>query len=232
MSPGISPAAVEESVDKVTAVTVAVTEGPGGTKTGSVDEAAEIGPAAAERREAESLVWSLGSWTGIQVELVKSVIGFGQEQPVVGHRATGPTARKELGNKEAESVGVPVPVGVLVSEGVCAAAADRAALLVCEGQMLEGVAALGKELGLQAVLVGAGNRGFVENGDFGQAGHNRVSGSESHSLLVLAVHKIPSVHKACFPCLQHYGLAPPLDIFGVLEGRTPGQGNQAPAGDL
>lgn len=233
MNPGISPAAVEESVDKVTAVLAAVTEGPGDTKTGSVDEAAETGPAVAVRREAESLVWSLDSWTVIQVELVKAVAGFAREQPVVGRRATGPTAKKELENKEAESVGVPVPVRVPVPVGACAAAAvDRAALPVCEGQMLEGVAALGKEPDLQAVLAGAGYRGFDENEDLGQAGHNRVSGSESHSLLVPAVRKIPSVHKAYFPFLLQYDLVLPLDIFGVPEGRTPGQGNQAPAGDL
>lgn len=202
----------------------AVTEGPVGTQTGSVDAMAETGPAVAVR-EAESLLWSLGSWTVIQVEVVKSVFGFAQQQPVVGRRATGPTVKMELENKKAVTVGVPVPVGAC-------AAADRAALPVCEGQMLEGVAALGKEPDLQAVLAGAGNRGFVEREDLGQAGYNRVFGFESHSFLVPAVHKIPSVHKACFPCFQGNDLALPLDTFGVPEGRTLGQGNQAPVGDL
>lgn len=97
--------------------------------------------------------------------------------------------------------------------------------------MLGGVAALGKVPDLQAVLAAVGNRGFVVSEDLGQAGCNKVSGSESHSS-VPAVHKIPSVHKACFPCPQGYVLAFQLDIFGVLEGHTPGQGNQALAGDL
>lgn len=224
-----SPVAVAESVDKVTAVLAAATEGPGGTKTGSADEEAEIGPDVAVRKEAGSL----DSWTVIQVELVKAVIGFAREQPVVRHRPTVQTAGKDLGNRKAESVGVPVPVGTPVPAGACAAAAaDRAALLVCVGQMLEGAVALGKEPDLQAVLAEAGNRGFVENEDLGQVGHNRVSDSGSHSLLAPADRKIPSAHKACFPCLLGYDLAPQLDIFGVLEGHTPGQGNQALAEDL
>lgn len=56
MSPGISPAAVEESADKEMVVLAAVTEGPGGMQAGSVDEAAETGPVVAVRRVAESLV--------------------------------------------------------------------------------------------------------------------------------------------------------------------------------
>lgn len=215
MNPGISPAAEEESVDKVTVVLAVVTGGPGGKQAGSVDEAAATGPVVAVRRVAERLAWSLDSWTVIQEELVKSVVGFDQEQPEVGHKANGSTGKKKLGNKEAESVGVPVSVGA------CAAAADRAALPVCEGQM-KGAAAQGKVADLQAVLAGAGNKGFVVNEDLGQAGHNKVSGSESHSLLVPAAHKIPSVHKACFPCLQEYVLAFPLDISGAPQGHNPG----------
>lgn len=225
MSLGISPAAVEESADKVTVVLAAVTEGPGGMQAGSVDEAAETGPVVAVRVAAESPVWSPDSWAVIRREFVKSVVGFDLGQPAVGHRATGPTGRKELGNKEAEIVGVPVSVGAC-------AAADRAALPVCEGQMPEGAAALGKVPALQAVLAGAGSREFAVSEDLGRAAHNKVSGSESYSLLVPAVHKIPSVHKACSPCLQGYVLAFPLDIFGVPKGHTPGQGNQALAGDL
>lgn len=225
MSLGIPPAAVEESADKVTVVLAAVTEGPGGMQAGSVDAVAETGPVVVARVAAESLVWSPGSWIVIQQELVKSVVGFDPGQSAVGHRVTGSTGRKGLGNKEAETVGVPVSVGAC-------AAADRAALPVCEGQMLKGVAALGKVPALQAVLAGAGSRGFVVSEDLGQADHNKVPGSESYSLLVPAVRKIPSVHKACFPCLQRYVLAFPLDIFGVPKGHTLGQGNQAPVGYL
>lgn len=224
MSPGIFPAAVEESADKVIVVLAVVTEDPGGMQAGSVDERAVTGPVVAVRRVAESLVWSLNSWAAIREELVKSVVGFDLEQPVVGHRVTGSTGSQELGNKEAESVGVPV------SEGACAAV-DRAALLVCEGQMLEGAAALDKVPDLQAVLAEAGNRLFVVSEDLGQAGHNKVSDSESHSS-VPAVHTMPSVHKACLPCFQPCVLAFPLDIFGVPEDHTPVQGKWALAGDL
>lgn len=225
MSLGIPPAAVEESADKVTVVLAAVTEGPGGTQAGSVDEVVEMEPVVAVRVAAESLVWGPDSWTVIQQELVKSVVGFDLGQSAVGHRATGPTGKKELGNKKAETVGVPVSVGAC-------AAADRAALPVCEGQMLKGVAALGKVPALQAVLAGAGSRGFVVSEDLGQLGHNTVSGSVSYNLLVPAVRKFPSVRKACFPCLQRYVLAFPLDIFGVPKSHNPGQGNQTPVGYL
>lgn len=61
MSPGIFPAAVEESADKVIVVLAVVTEDPGGMQAGSVDERAETGPVVAVRRVAESLVWSLNS---------------------------------------------------------------------------------------------------------------------------------------------------------------------------
>lgn len=124
MSPGIFPAAVEESADKVTAVLAAVTEDPGGMQAGSVDETAETGPLVAVRRVAESLVWHQDSWTVLQEELVKSVVGFDQEQPAVGHRATGPTGRQVLGNKGLETVRVPVFVRACV-------AADTEALPVC-----------------------------------------------------------------------------------------------------
>lgn len=161
----------------------------------------------------------------IQKELVKAVVGFDQEQPAVGHKATDQTGRQEFGNMEAEIVEVPVSVEACV-------AADRADLLVCEDQMLEGVAALDKVPDLQVVLAVAGNRVFVVSEDLGQADHNKVFDSENYSLLVPAVHKIPSVHKVCFPCLQGYVLAFPLDIFGVPEGHSLAQGNQVPVEDL
>lgn len=56
-----------------------------------------------------------------------------------------------------------------------------------------------------------------------------VPGPESHSLLVPAVHMIPSVdHMACRPCLQGYVLAFPLGIAVDLETHNPDLGNLAP----
>lgn len=121
------------------------------------------------------------------------------------------------------------------SVGACGAA-DRVALPGCVKQKsVEGGVALGKESDHLVVLVGAGSRGFAAGlgGEPGLAGHNMVPGPGSHSLLVPAVHKIPSEdHMACHPCFQGYVLAFPLDIAGDPEGHNPGQGIQAPVVDL
>lgn len=244
MSPGILPAAVEESADKVAVVLAAVAEWPGdmlqadsvgvGCAPGVAVEA-EIVPAVAVRRAAETPVSTLGSWTGPVIlcegVLVKlTAAGFDQGDPAAGNRATGQSGRQGLENMGAETVGAlgvglavaPVTVGTYV-------AADRVALLVRESQMLvQDVVALGKVLAHPVVLAGAGNRGLVVNEDPGQTGHNKVPGSESHSLLVLVDHRIPSVHMACFQCLQEYVPVVPLGIAGGQEGHTPDQGNQVP----
>lgn len=89
--------------------------------------------------------------------------------------------------------------------------------------------------GRRVVQVEAVNMWFVA--DLGEGpglvGHKRVPGPESHSLLLPAGHKIPSVdHTAWPPCLQRSGLAFPLDIAGDLVGHNPVQGNQALVVDL
>lgn len=239
MSPGIPPAAVEESADKVTVV-LAVGEGLRGTLqtdsvgVGRVPRAAvvaEIVPAAAVRREPESPVWSLGR-SEVQGEPGRlAAAGVDSKYPAAGHRATGQTVKQRFGNKGVEIVWAlvvdlteaPVTVGAYV-------VADMVVLLECEGRMLEGVAALGKMPGLLVVQVEAENRGFVVSEDLGQVGHSKVSGFESHSPLVPVVHRIPSVHTTCFPCLQEYVLASLMDIAVVLEGRTPAQDNQTVGG--
>lgn len=63
-----------------------------------------------------------------------------------------------------------------------------------EQKLAEGVVALCKVSGHSVVLVWAGSRGFAAGlgEEPGQAGCNMVPGPESHSLLVPAVHRIPS----------------------------------------
>lgn len=102
-------------------------------------------------------------------------------------------------------------------------------------KLAEGGVALCTASGYPLVQVGSGCRGFAAGlgEEPGLAGRNMAPGPESHSLLVPAVHKIPSVdHTACHPCLQEYVLAFPLGIAGDLESHNPGQGNQTLVGDL
>lgn len=219
---------------------LAVAEGLGGmlqadsVGVGHVPRAAveaEIVPAAAVRKAPETPVWSLGR-SEVQRELVKlAAVGVDLEVPAAEHRATGQTVKQRLENKVVEIVGALVlELAVApVSEGTYVVA-DMVVLLECEGQMLEGVVALGKVPGFLVVRVEAENRGFVVSEDFGQVGQNKVSGFESHSPLVPVVHRIPSVHMTCFQCLQEYVLAFLMDIAVVLEGRTPAQDNQSVGG--
>lgn len=249
MSPGIPPAVVEEeSADKVTVV-LAAAEGSAGTLqagpvgVGCVPVAAvEAGtvPAVVERGAAEALVWILGNWT---VPVIRGVpgnlaaAGPGWEDPAAERRETGQTVGLRFGNTGAETVGA-LGMGLAVAPGTVEAcgAADRVVLPGCvEQKMVEGGTVLGKVSGHPAVLVGAGGKGFAAGlGEVpGRAGCNMVPGPESHSLLVPAVRKIPSVdHTACYPCLQGFVLAFPLRIAEDLEGHNPGQGNQAPVVDL
>lgn len=252
MSPGIPPAVVEEeSADKVTVVLAAAAAAEGSVGTlqagpvgaGCVPVAAVeagIAPAVAARVAAEAPVWILGSWTGPVIQGYPgnlSAAGPGWEDPAAERKETGQTVGLRLGNKVAETVGA-LGMDLAVAPGTVGAceAADRVVLPGCVYQKLaEGGVAQGKESGHPVVLVGAGSRGFAAGSDEepGQAGHNTVPGPGSCSLLVPAVHKIPSVgHKACRPCLQGYVLASPLDIAGDLEGHNLGQGNQAPVVDL
>lgn len=166
-----------------------------------------------------------------------AAVGLDWEDPAAGRRETGQTVRRRLENTVAGTVGA-LGMGLAVAPGIAGAcgAADRVVLPGCVDQKLaEGGVALGKVSGHQAVPVGAGSKGFVADlgEEPGLADCNMVLGPESHSLLVPAVRKIPSVdHTACHPCSQGYVLAFPLGIAGGLVGHNPDQGIQALVVDL
>ena len=211
----VLPAVVEEgSADKVTVVLAAAAAGsPGTLQAGPVGVGcvlvaaveAETVPAVAARVAAEALVWIPGSWTdpviqGYPVNLAAA--GPGWEDPAAGHTETGQTVVLRLGNKVAETVGaLGMDLAVAPGTGGACGAADRVVLPGCVSQKLaEGGVALGKESGHLVVLVGAGSRGFAAGPgeEPGQAGRNTVPGPGSRSLLVPAVHMIPSkqnIHK-------------------------------------
>lgn len=115
-------------------------------------------------------------------------------------------------------------------------AVDKVVLPGCVKQKsVQGGFALGKVPGPPVVLVGSGSKGSAAGSgeEPGRVGCNTVPGPESHSLLVPAVHKIPSEdHTARYPWLQVNVLAFPLEIFEDLEGHNPDQGNLAPVVDL
>lgn len=166
-----------------------------------------------------------------------AAVGPDWEDPAAGRRETGQTEELRLENTAAETVRA-LGMGLAVAPGTVGAygAADRVVLPGCVDQKLaEGGVALGKVSGHQVVPVGAGSKGFAADlgEDPGLADCNMVPGLERHSLLVPAVHKIPSVDRtACHPCLQGYVLAFPLGTVGVLVGHNPGQGIQALVVDL
>ncbi len=204
---GAVPAVVEEeSADKVTVVLAAAVEGSVGMLVGPVGAGcvpvavveAETVPAVAAMGAVEAPVWILGSWTGPVIQgypgsLVAVVPGW--EDPAAGRRETGQTVGLRLGNKVAETVGA-LGMGLAVDPGIVGAygAADRVGHPGCVEQMLaEDGVALDKELGHPVVLAEAGGMGLAGLGEeSGQAGHNTVPGPGIHSLLVPAVHKIPS----------------------------------------
>lgn len=239
----------EESADKVTVVLAAAEESGSTLQVGPVGvgcvlvvavEAETVPAVAAERGAAEALVWILGSWTGpvIQGHLGSlAAAGPDWEGPAAGRRETEQTGGLMFGNKVAGTVGA-LEVGLAVAPvtvGACGAA-DTVVLLEGVGQNLAaGGAALGKVSGHPAVLVGAGCRGFAAGSgeEPGLAARSRVPVPGGRSLLVPAVHKIPSVgHRACHPCFQVFVLAFPLDTAVDLEGHNPDQGNQALVVDL
>lgn len=212
----------EESADKVTVVLAAAAVVAAAAAEGSGDmlPAGPVGagcvPVAAAgadrasvvavKRVVEAPASILGSWTGpvIQGEPGSSAAAeAGWGDPAAGGKETDQTAVLKLGNKVAETVGALV-MGLAVApgtEGACGAA-DRAALPGCVGQKLvEGGAALDMMSVRPVVLVGAGCRapaaGLGE--EPGQAGRSMVSGSETHNLLVPAVHRIPSEQNIHIP---------------------------------
>lgn len=251
MSPGTPPAVVveEESADKVTVVLAAAAEESAGTLragpagAGCVPLAAveaEIVPAVAARGAAVAPAWIPGSWAGPAIQGDPgnlAAAGPGWEDPAAGRRETGQTAGLRLGNKGAGTVGA-LGMGLAVAPGTGGAcgAADRAVPPDrAQQKTAEGGVAPGKESGRPVVLEGAGCTGFAAGlgGELGRVAHNMAPGPGSRSLLVPAVHKIPSADRtACHPCLQGYVLACPLDSAEDPAGRNPDQGNLAPAADL
>lgn len=262
MSPAIPPAVVvEESADKVTVVLAAAAAAAAGSSAGSsagsaagmlqaglvgvgcvpvVAVEAETVPVVAVGGAAEAPVWILGSWTGPVIRGVPGNLAAAEpdwEDPAAGRRGIGQIVGLRLGSMGAETVETLGMCPAVAPETVGEyGAADRVVLPGCAAQKsTEGGFALGMVSGHPVVLVGPGSMEFAAglSEESGQTGCNMVPGPESHSLLVLAVHKIPSVdHTACYPCCQGTVLAFPLGIAEDLQGHNPGQGNRAPVVEL
>lgn len=266
----------EGSADKVTVVLAAAAEGTlqagpvgvGCVLVAAVEAETVPAAAAAARGAAVAPVWILGSWTGpvIQGYPGSFAAGSGSEDPAAERTEIAQTVGLWLGNRASgtvEALGMDLAVAPGTA-GACGAA-DRVGLPGCVRQRLaEGGVVLGKESGHLVVLVEVESRGSAAGlgEEPGQVGHNMEPDPESRSLLVPAVHKIPSKqnvrdfkhnrrkqypeskapvvvpcdlpvdHMACCPCLQVYALALPPDIAVDLEGRTPGRGKQVPVVDL
>lgn len=201
----------EGSADKVTVVLAAAAAaaaegtlqaGPVGVGCVLVAAAeAETVSVVAARGAAVAPVWILGSWTGpvIQGYPGSFAAGPGSEDPAAERTEIAQTVGLRLGNRVAgtvEALGMDLAVAPGTA-GACGAA-DRVGLPGCVQQRLaEGGVVLGKESGHLVALVKVGSRGSAAGlgEEPGQVGHNMVPDPESRSLLVPAVHKIPSKHK-------------------------------------
>lgn len=205
----VLPAAEEgEIADKVTVVLAAGSEGilwagPVGVgRALAVAVEAETVPAVAAREAAVAPVMILGNWAGPVIQGVVgnlAAVGPDWEDPVAGHRETGPTGGLRLESMVAEIVGA-LEVGLAVAPGAVGAceAADKVVLPGCEEQKLvEDGAALGKMFGYLAVQEGAESMALAVDldEDPGLADHSMGPDLENHILLVPAVHRSPSKQK-------------------------------------